>query len=95
MWWLSMVLSPILLGWIFARIAQKCTGKNARNACNAASWGFYLLLLFHIPFDLIPLLFALNKVIYLMPAAICFLMAANSMLKEMKAQRVGEFTDAA
>lgn len=97
-WWLIWVFTPIFLGWLFARIGQKCTGKSARTAFNSASWGFYLLLLMHLmhlPFQLIPFVAFLNLLIYLTPSAICFLIAGNSMLKEMKAQRVGEYTDVA
>ena len=94
--WLFVVL-PIVGGWSCSRIAQKCRGKNARNAFQSASWGFWLLLLWNMP-SLIPIPIlgpALSGLFYLIPSALCFTAAANSMLKEMKAQRVGEYTDAA
>ncbi len=93
--WLIWIVVPIFLGWLLARIGQKCAGRNARAAFSAASWGFYLLLLVSLPFEIIPFLWILNKLIFAVPSAICFLIAASSMLKEMKSQRVGEYTDAA
>lgn len=94
-WWIIWVFAPIFFGWLFARISQKCSGRNARAAFSAASWGFYLLLLMHLPFSIIPFSAFLSLLVYLAPSALCFLIAANSMLKEMKSQRVGEYTDAA
>lgn len=96
MFWLFVVV-PILGGWSCSRISQRCKGKNARNAMQSASWGFWLLLLFNLP-SLIPIPLLgplLSTILYLIPSALCFMAAANSFLKEMKAQRVGEFTDAA
>lgn len=96
MFWLFVVL-PILGGWSCSRIAQRCKGKNARSAFQSASWGFWLLLLWHMP-NLIPIPWLgplISGLVYLIPSALCFMAMANSFMKEMKAQRVGEFTDAA
>lgn len=95
---LASIFGPILAGSVCYWISGKCRGRNARNAFRYAAWGAWLLLLFFIPigiFPPLPILDILNIIIRLTPAAICFLLAANSMLKEIRAQKVGEYTDAA
>jgi len=92
-------LAPILAGFGMNWMAGKSRGRNARSAFRSAAWGCWLLLLGHLAFlgpIPIPLIGPmLNLILWLAPAAVCFLLAASSMLKEMRAQKEGEFTDAA
>ncbi len=88
--------APILAGFGLFWAAGKARGKNARRALNFAAWGSWLLMLWFVPIALFPFpLGFLNLILALTPAAVCFLLAANSLLKEMRAQRVGDYTDAA
>ena len=91
MWYLA----PILAGWGFNWFAGRCRGRNARSAFRFAAWGFWLLLLIHLPIPIFPLIGLVDTLIKLAPAMICFWLAAVSMLKEMRAQKEGHFTDAA
>ena len=90
-------LAPALAGFGLFWAAGKCRGRNARRAFNFAAWGSWLLMLTWLawlgPFP--PILYFLNLILSLTPSAICFLLAASSMLKEMRAQKVGDYTDAA
>ncbi len=97
LWFLTWVGIPIVGGWICSRIAKTSKGKNGKAAFTSASWGFWLLLLGNLPgFIPVPVVGGiLSWIFYLIPSAICFLVAVNYMLKEMKAQRVGEYTDPA
>jgi hypothetical protein len=93
-------IAPILAGFGFNLVAGKSRGRNARSAFRSAAWGSWLLLLGHLAgVGPIPPVFGvgslLNLIIWLSPSAICFLLAAASMVKEMRAQKEGEFTDAA
>lgn len=89
-------LAPLLAGFGFNWMAGKTRGRNAKNAFRFAAWGSWLILLIHLPFGFFPWPLAfLNIIIKLAPSVICFFLAANSMLKEMRAQKAGEFTDAA
>ena len=88
--------APILAGFGLFWAAGKARGKNARRALNFAAWGSWLLMLWFVPIALFPFpLGFLNLIVALAPSVICFLLAANSMMKEMRAQRVGDYTDAA
>ncbi len=99
LYWLAFGVAPVVAGLGMNWMAGKSRGRNARNAFKSAAWGCWLLLLGHLAFlgpIPIPLIgFMLNLIIWLAPAAICFLLAASSMLKEMRAQKEGDFTDAA
>ena len=87
---------PILAGFGLFWAAGKARGRNARRALNFAAWGSWLLLLMYIPLPFFPFpLGFLNLIIALAPSVLCFLLAANSILKEMRAQKVGDYTDAA
>ena len=91
-------LGPILAGFGMHWVGGKSRGRNARNAFRNASWGFWLLLLGQLAiFGPIPTAigYVLNLIIWLTPSAICFLLAGASMVKEMRAQKEGDFTDAA
>jgi hypothetical protein len=90
------VLWPILIGGGLYWLSGKCRGKNARNAFRYAAWGTWLLLLYFVPFGIFPpLLGFLNVILSLTPSAICFVLAISSILKEMRAQKQGEYTDMA
>ena len=99
MYWLSFGIAPVLMGLGMNWMAGKSRGRNARNAFRSAAWGCWLLLLGHLAFlgpIPIPVIGPmLNLVLWLTPAAISFLVAASSMVKEMRAQKEGDFTDAA
>ena len=91
------LLFSVLGGFGCNMIAKKSRGKNGRNALRYAAWGFWLapltFLSFLLPFPLsLPIL---STILMLTPAAICFWMAAASMLKEMRAQKVGAYTERA
>ena len=83
-------LAPILAGFGLNWFAGKCRGRNAKNAFQYAAWGSWFLLLLFIPLP-IPFYFILKYI----PSVLCFWLAANSMLKEMRAQKEGEFTERA
>lgn len=83
-------LWPILIGAGFWWFAGKCRGRNARNAFRFLAWGAWLWLLVFISLP-IPLYFLLKFA----PSVLCFWMAAQSMLKEMRAQQRSDYTDAA
>jgi hypothetical protein len=87
---LMVFIAPILAGFGLNWFANKCRGRNAKNAFRYAAWGSWLLLLIFIPLP-IPFYFLLKFV----PSILFFWLAAVSMLKEMRAQKEGEFTDAA
>ena len=97
--WLLTFLAPVVAGFGLNWVGGKSKGRNAKNAFRFAAWGCWLLLLGNLawfgPIPIPVIGFLLNLIIWLAPAAICFLLAASSMIKEMRAQRNGEFTDAA
>lgn len=85
------LLWPVGAGAAAWWFSGKCRGRNARTAFRFLAWGFWLLL-----FPLIPLPFPFNFwIIKMIPSAVSFLLAGNSILKEMRAQQRGEYTDAA
>lgn len=93
-------LAPILAGFALNWVSGKSRGRNARTAFKSGAWGCWLLLLGHLAvLGPVPPIFGVgslvNLLIWLTPAAICFLLAASSIVKEMRAQKEGEFTDAA
>ena len=87
------MIGPALAGASMLWFASKCKGKNARDATRLAGWGFLLLYLRYFGFLVLP--FGLGWLLLLAPSAICFLLAFNSIVKEMRAQKNGEFTEAA
>lgn len=94
---MSLVL-PVVIGAFLHWSGGKCRGRNARNAFRFAAWGSWLLLLVFLPIYIvppIPVVDFLNLILKLTPSAICFLLAFNSIVKEMRAQQKGEYTDAA
>lgn len=84
-------LWPVLAGFGMFWVAGKCRGRNAKNAFTLAAWGFWLLMLVYVPLPFGPL----SWILCFVPSAICFLMAANSILKEMRAQKEGDYTERA
>ena len=91
--WFMWVFGPGIAGAAMLWLAGKSRGKNAKNFFQYGAWGFWLLYLRYLAF-LIPIPI-LNLLLMLAPSAICFLLAANSILKEMRAQKDGEYTEAA
>ena len=96
---LAFWIAPILAGFGMNWAAGKSRGRNGRTAFRSAAWGCWLLPLgnlFWLPIIPIPIIgWIFNLLLLLTPSAICFLLAASSMLKEMRAQKEGDFTDAA
>ena len=92
-------VASILAGFGMHWVGGKSRGRNGRTAFRSAAWGFWLLLLAPLAnFGPIPIPvvgYVLNLILWLSPSAICFLLAAASMVKEMRAQKEGDFTDAA
>lgn len=87
---------PVLLGAGFYWAAGKCRGRNARNAFRYSAWGSWLLLLWFLPISIFPFpLGFLNVILSLTPSVICFLLAASSMLKEVRSQQRGDYTERA
>jgi hypothetical protein len=82
-------LWPILIGSGFWWFAGRCRGKNARNAFRFLAWGAWLWLLVFFPFTF-PL-----SLLKFAPTILCIWLAAQSMLKEMRAQQRSDYTDAA
>jgi hypothetical protein len=89
------VLWRTLAGGLMYWISGKCRGRNAKNAFKYAAWGFWLLLLLLLPGPFAFPLSVFNLFIKLAPSVIAFLLAATSIIKEMRAQQQGEYTDAA
>ena len=79
---------PIGIGAAFYWFAGKCRGKNGRAACSFTAWGFWFYLLTLA----VSWIFPLSLLLYL-PSVLCFWLAGASLLKEMKAQQRGEYTD--
>ncbi|HEV2474704.1 MAG TPA: hypothetical protein VGS41_18655 [Chthonomonadales bacterium] len=88
---LMMWVWPILIGAGFFWVSSRCRGRNAKAAFNFAAWGMWLFLLTKLGLHWI---FPLSLLLYV-PTILCFWLAATSILKEMRAQQRGEFTDAA
>lgn len=68
--------------------SNKCRGRNARIACRLSALGALLWVLTWLP--LFP--FPLSWLTYL-PTLLCFWLAAGYVLKEMRAQQRGEYTE--
>ena len=90
------VLWPVVIGGGLWWGAGRCRGRNGKNTLRYSAWGAWLLILFtcgviQLPF---PLTF-FSFIIQLAPSAVFFVMAANSLLKEIRSQKLGEYTDAA
>lgn len=89
-------LVPILLGFGAHFASKRCKGRNAQKAFRFSAWGFWLLMLIHITFPLPFYLFFLNwMIIKIIPSVLLFMAAGRSVVKEMRAQQKGEFTDPA
>ncbi len=86
-------LWPILVGAGAWWLSSKVKGRNAQKSLRFAALGFWLLLL---PLIWLPLPFFLNFwIVRMIPSVLCFLASGNSMLKEMRAQQRGEYTERA
>ncbi len=93
---LMSVLIPAVIGGVMWRGAGKCRGKNGKNTLKYAAWGTWLLILFTCGVIQLPFPLAIfSFIIQLAPSVVCYLLAANSLLKEIRAQKLGEYTDAA
>ncbi|HLK57977.1 MAG TPA: hypothetical protein VKU00_15525 [Chthonomonadaceae bacterium] len=95
--WLMTFLGPGIAGAAMFWFSNRCRGKNAKNFFKFGAWGFWLLYLWWVPNLLpIPLLGpVLWLIIKMSPTVICFFLAVSSILKEMRAQKDGEYTEAA
>jgi len=95
MGWALMIFGPALAGGGMYLMSNRCKGKNAKLFFRYAAWGFWLFYLFFIPGPFMFPLSVLNVIVKLAPSALCFFLAANSIIKEMRAQAQGQYTDAA
>ncbi len=89
------LLWPLLAGGLMYILSNHSKGKNAKLFFRYGAWGFWLIYLLWIPGPLVFPFTFLNYFIKLAPSVVCFLLAANSIIKEMRAQAQGQYTDAA
>lgn len=92
-WWVA----PVALGAGSQWVSNRCRGRNAQKAFRYSAWAFWLLLLPYLPLGFfIPLIGGLIwGILGYVPSLLLFLAAGNSMLKEMRAQQNGEYTEKA
>jgi hypothetical protein len=90
----ALYAGPGLLGALMLWFANKCKGKNAKDFFRLSGWGFLLLYLGWFSW-LIPIGLGINFILAMAPSAICFFLAVSSIIREMRAQKNGEFTEAA
>ncbi len=96
MGFLISLLWPLLAGGGMYIMGNHSKGKNAKLFFRYGAWGFWLLYMWWIPtILLLPFGPVLGFLIRLAPSVICFFLAANSIIKEMRAQAQGQYTDAA
>ena len=96
MFTLLAIVGPGLLGAVMLWFSNKCKGKNSRDFFRLGGWGFLLLYLWWVAaWGLIPIPLGISYLIAMAPSALCFFLAANSIIREMRAQKNGEFTEAA
>ena len=95
MTWLLGFFWPLLAGGGMYVMSNHCKGKNAKLFFRYGAWGFWLLYLFLIPGPFMFPFSILNYIVKLAPSVICFFLAVNSIIKEMRAQAQGQYTDAA
>jgi len=88
-------LWPILAGGASWWFASKCRGRNAQRAFRFAAFGFWMILFIHFPLSLVGLWFLDFLLFKIVPSMLLFAAAGNSMLKEMRAQKRGEYTEKA
>jgi hypothetical protein len=89
------ILWPILAGTASWWFAGRCRGRNAQKAFRFAAFGFWLILLPYFNLSFIGLWFLNFWLFKIIPAVLMFLAAGNSVLKEMRAQQRGEYTEKA
>ena len=90
-------LTPILLGTGAWWLSNRVTGRNGQKALRFAALGFWTLLFLHLQgllWAMGPLGWLLIVVAWMMPVGF-FVAAANSMLREVRAQQRGETTERA
>ncbi len=88
-------LGPIAAGAALYWASGRCRGRNARKAFRFAAAGSWLLLLPHFQGLISLFIPIISLIVVWAPAIVCFCLAANCMLKEVRAQQRGEYTDAA
>ena len=89
---------PLLAGGASWWFASKCRGRNAQKAFRYAAFGFWMILLIHFPLTFVGLPFLdlpILSLIKIVPAILLFLAAGNCMLKEMRSQQRGDYTEKA
>jgi hypothetical protein len=89
------LLWPLLAGGGMYVMSNQCKGKNAKAFFRYGAWGFWLIYLMYIPGPFMLPFSILNPIIKMAPAVVCFWMAISSIIKEMRAQAQGQYTDAA
>ncbi len=93
--WLLSFIWPLLAGGGMYFMANRCKGKNAKMFFRYGAWGFWLIYLMYLPGPFIGLFFFLNFIVKVLPSVVCFWLAVSSIIKEMRAQSQGQYTDAA
>ena len=94
---LAWIVGPIIGGTVLNRMSAKTRGKNGRNFLKFSGLGTWLLLLRFLPIVIVPpvaYLHWINIALRLLPSAICYLLAVNSLISEARSQQRGEFTEA-
>lgn len=97
LWSLLSWVMPILLGGGSWWLSNKVKGRNGQKALRLASMGFYSLLLPQIIW-LLGWLIPFGLIFYILSwfiPVIFFLAAGNSLLREVRAQQRGEYTEKA
>jgi hypothetical protein len=92
--WLFL-FGPAVVGALSYWFSNRCRGKNAKYFFRYAAWGMWLLYLLAIPGPFTFPLAILNPIIKIAPSVVMFLLAVNSIIREMRSQQQGEYTDAA
>ena len=89
-----LILMSVAAGFVCQFVAGRCRGRNAKSAFTNWSWAFWLTNLRFCSMLFAPLIGPLMALVLLIPSVMMFLVGANNVVKEMRSQQVGEYTDA-
>lgn len=89
-------IAPILLGSGAWMLSNKVRGRNGQKALRFAAFGFWTLLLrFILPLLVPGLIGWLVYLLAMLVPILFFLAAGNSLIKEMRSQQRGDYTERA